>query len=67
MAKPSRTNTSKQVSAATIRQIAAQIKRMSDAEVYALTFAGDRIVRRLASQDAHKRAETYALSADNYR
>lgn len=64
---PRHTSTGKPVSSAAVRQIAAQIKRMSDAEVYALTFAGDRTVRRIASQAAHKRAEAYALSADNDR
>lgn len=64
MAKPRRTNTSKHIGPATIRHIAKQIKRMSDAEVYALTFAGDRTVRRIAMQSAHERAEAEAISED---
>lgn len=44
-----------------IRQIERQIKRMSDADVYALSLSADRVTRRIASQDAHKRAEAYAM------
>ena len=47
---------------ATVRHITAQIKHLSDSEVYALTFAGDRAVRRVAMNDAHRRAEEYALA-----
>lgn len=46
---------------ATIRHIASQIKRMADAEVYALTYAADRTLRQAADREAHKRAEAYAM------
>lgn len=62
---PRRTNTSKQIVPATVRQIARQIKRMSDAEIYALSLSGDRATRRIASQICHQRAEAYALETDN--
>lgn len=62
---PRRTNTRKSVVPATVRHIAAQIKRMSDSEVYAMTLAGDRTTRRIASEIAHKRAEAYAMAADD--
>lgn len=62
---PRRTNTRKSVGSATVRHIAAQIKRMSDADVYAMTLAGDRTTRRIATEIAHKRAEAYAMAADD--
>lgn len=61
---PRRTNTRKSAEPATVRHIAAQIKRMTDAEVYAMTLEGDRTTRRIASEIAHKRAEAYAMAAE---
>jgi hypothetical protein len=65
MAKPRRVNTAKQIDSATVRHIARQIKRMGDAEIYALSLSADRTTRRIASQIAHERAEAYAMSEDN--
>lgn len=45
-----------------INAIARQLARLSDEDVYALTFSADRSVRREAFEAAHKRAETYALN-----
>lgn len=47
-----------------IRQIASQIKRMSDVEVYSLTYSADRPTRLVAMQVAHERAEAYALNVE---
>jgi hypothetical protein len=50
-------------SPAVIRHIARQIKRMSDAELYALAQdTSDPAIRHIAMQSAHNRAEEYALS-----
>lgn len=49
------------VNPATLRRISAQIEKMSDADAYALTFAGDRAVRTLALRSCHNRAEEYAM------
>lgn len=46
---------------ATLRRISAQIQKMSDADAYALTFAGDRAVRMLALRSCHNRAEEFAM------
>lgn len=64
MSKPRRTNTNKQITSATVRHIARQIQRMSDAEVFALSLSGDRTTRRIASQVCHQRAEAFALAED---
>lgn len=47
---------------AALRAIAREVGRMNDADVYALTYSGDRLTRRIAMQSAHERAERYALS-----
>jgi hypothetical protein len=47
-----------------IDRIASQVKRLSDAEVYALAYSGDRVTSRLASRVAHQRAEAYAMRED---
>lgn len=44
-----------------LRVITAQVKRLTDTDVYALTFSGDRATRRVAMQEAHERAESYAM------
>lgn len=45
-----------------VRTIAAQIARLSDEDIYALTYSADRVTRNVADQEAHKRAEQYALN-----
>ena len=54
----------REIDPATVRRIASQIRRMEDVDVYALTFSGDRPTRRLAMQEAHERAEAYALNVE---
>lgn len=51
-------------SASMLREINRQIRKMSDAEVYAMTFASDSATRRIANRIAHQRAEAYALSQE---
>jgi hypothetical protein len=50
----------RKVPPATIRLIASQVRKLSDAEVFALTYSSDRNVRVLAEHIAHQRAERYA-------
>ncbi len=54
----------REIDPATVRRIASQVRRMSDVDVYALTFSGDRTTRRIAMQAAHERAEAYALNVE---
>jgi hypothetical protein len=45
-----------------INAIARQLARLTDEDVYALTYSADRSVRREAMSVAHNRAEQYALN-----
>lgn len=42
------------------REIERQLASLPDNELYALTFAADRVTRRVADRLAHARAERYA-------
>jgi len=55
-------NSTRAVTARAAHTVASQIRHLSDADVYALTFSADRAMRRIADQEAHKRAENYALN-----
>lgn len=50
------------VTAKAARTVAREIKNMSDADIYALTYSADRTTRRIADSIAHERAEAYALT-----
>lgn len=47
-----------------MREVANQIARMSDADAFAMTFTGNRVVRALAMETCHQRAETFALASE---
>ncbi|HZZ17158.1 MAG TPA: hypothetical protein VFE08_14485 [Candidatus Sulfotelmatobacter sp.] len=68
MARTNRTqrnrNGNRHASPRMLRVIASQVSRLADADVYALTFTSDRQTRYLAMQEAHARAERYALNND---
>jgi len=55
-------NASRSATPKAVREIAAQLARLSDEDVFALTYSADRATRRVADQLAHERAERYALN-----
>jgi len=58
-------NTKRAASPAVIRVIAGQVKRLSDAELYGLTFSADRVTRNWAMRVAHARAEKFAMESES--
>lgn len=54
--------TNRQIAAKAARAVAHDIRSLSDAEIYALTYSADRSVRRIADRIAHERAEAYAFA-----
>lgn len=54
--------TNRQTAAKAARTVAREIRNLSDADIYALTYSSDRSVRRIADRIAHERAEAYAFA-----
>lgn len=49
------------ISRTAARHIGSQIGRLSDADVYALTYSANAATRKQAEAEAHQRAEAFAM------
>jgi len=52
----------RQIAIRAARIVAHEIRNLSDADIYALTYSADRATRQIANRIAHERAETYAFT-----